>query len=60
MVATDIIFLNQKHKYSVKIRINMIKKYLNLYHLGLLYRSKTDHLQVATKILEDRNSLIEG
>jgi hypothetical protein len=33
----------------------MIKKYLNLYHLGLLYRSKTNHLQSANEILEEVN-----
>jgi hypothetical protein len=59
MVANDIIFLNQKDKYSVQIRINMIKKYLNLYHLGLLYRSKTNHLQHANEILEELNSSIK-
>ncbi len=59
IVANDISFLNQKHKYSVEIRRNMIKKYLNLYHLGLLYRSKTNHLQNANEILEELNSSSE-
>lgn len=59
MVANDIIFLNQKHKYSIHIRLNMVKKYLNLYHSGLLYRSKLNHLQTANEILEELNSSIE-
>ncbi|CAF1015056.1 unnamed protein product [Rotaria sordida] len=58
MVANDIIFLNQKHKYSIDIRMSMIKKYLNLYHSGLLYRAKTNYLEDANKILEELSSSI--
>ncbi|CAF1071838.1 unnamed protein product [Rotaria sp. Silwood1] len=58
MIANDIIFLDQKHKYSVDVRMNMIKKYLNLYHSGLLYRAKTKHLENANEILEELNSSI--
>lgn len=34
----------------------MIKKYLNLYHLGLLYRSKTNNLQTVNEILDNLQS----
>ncbi|CAF1373173.1 unnamed protein product [Adineta ricciae] len=55
MVANDLIFLNQKQKYSVEVRLQMINKYLNLYHSGLLYRSKVEHLQSAHDILAELN-----
>lgn len=59
MVADDITFLNQKHKYPVNIRLNMIKKYLQLYHSGLLYRAKPSHLEFANTILEELNSSVK-
>lgn len=52
LVADDIDFLNQKHKYPVDIRLKMVKKYIELYDAGLLYRSKTSHLKSAHRILE--------
>ncbi|CAF1459260.1 unnamed protein product [Adineta steineri] len=60
MVANDIIFLtNQEKKYPVETCVNMIKKYLELYHLGSLYRSKPNHLQSANDILEQLNCSIK-
>lgn len=59
LVADDIDFLDQAHKYPVNIRLDMVKKYIQLYHLGLLYRSKPNHLQMANEILEKLNAFIQ-
>lgn len=59
LVADDIIFLNQKEKYPVSIRLNMVKKYIQLYHSGILYRAKSSHLEFANSILEELNSSVE-
>jgi hypothetical protein len=59
MVAEDIDFLNQKHKYGVEDRLNMVKKYLELYHSGLLYHSKVNHLQLANELIDELSSSVD-
>ena len=59
LVADDIEFLNQKDKYPLAMRLKFIRKYLHLYHSGLLYRSKSNHLQVANQILAEQTASSE-
>ncbi|CAF1411167.1 unnamed protein product [Adineta steineri] len=58
VVASGIVGFVEK-KYPVETCVNMIKKYLELYHLGSLYRSKPNHLQSANDILEQLNCSIK-
>ncbi|CAF1117821.1 unnamed protein product [Rotaria sordida] len=52
-------FRTRKDKHSVEIHMKMINKYLNLNHSGLLYPSKTNHLQSVNGTLEELNSSIK-
>ncbi|UJR18111.1 hypothetical protein I4U23_005011 [Adineta vaga] len=56
LVANDIIFLNQKDRYSKDIRSKMIKMYIDLDKNGLLHSRKDHYLRTAHELLHELNN----
>ncbi|CAF0958809.1 unnamed protein product [Adineta ricciae] len=56
LVANDILFLNQKDRYSEDLRLNFIKTYFDLKKKGLLHSTKDHHLSIAKEIFNELNN----